>query len=83
MVNEIDRNLFIYLTKAAGYELQDVARIWGVSVGAVYRRLNGEVEIRRGEMDSWMRLVGASDAGPIFFPGLVAKTAHETEATAG
>jgi hypothetical protein len=73
-MGKIDKNLFIYLTKAAGRDLQDVAELWGVNLGAVYRRLNGEVEIRRDEMESWMRLVGVTDAGPIFFADLVANS---------
>ena len=74
--SRLDVNLFIYLTKASGHDLNDVAAVWGVNLGAVYRRLKGEVEIRRSEMDSWMRLVGVTDAGPVFFSGLVANTLH-------
>lgn len=73
-MGKIDKNLFIYLTKKAGYDLQAVADLWGVGLGAVYKRLAGEVEIRRAEMESWMRLVGVSDAGPVFFSGLVTNT---------
>ena len=73
-MGKIDTNLFIYLTKKAGYTLQDVAELWGVGIGAVYKRLGGEVEIRRSEMESWMRLVGVSDAGPVFFSSLVTNT---------
>ena len=79
-MGKIDKNLFVYLTKKAGYELQDVANLWGVALGAVYKRLSGEVEIRRSEMEAWMRLVGVTDAGPIFFSGLVANTL-QAEAT--
>lgn len=68
----IDRNLFTYLTKKAGYTLQDVALWWGVGLGAVYKRLSGEVELRRSEMEVWMQKVGVTDAGPVFFSGLVA-----------
>lgn len=71
-MSRIDKNLFLYLTKKAGYTLQDVADWWGVGLGAVYRRLNGEVELRRTEMEVWMQKVGVTDAGPIFFGGLVA-----------
>ena len=73
-MGKIDKNLFIYLTKKAGYDLQAVADLWGVGLGAVYKRLAGEVEIRRAEMESWMRLVGVSDAGPVFFSSLVTNT---------
>lgn len=75
-MGKIDKNLFVYLTKKAGYDLPDVAALWGVGLGAVYKRLSGEVEVRRSEMESWMRMVGVSDAGPIFFSGLVANTKH-------
>lgn len=78
-----DKNLFIYLTKAAGFDLQDVADWWGVRLGAVYRRLNGEVELRLSEMDIWMRKVGVTDAGPIFFGGLVADTKLSDTPVAG
>lgn len=73
-MGKIDKNLFCYLTKKAGYTLQDVASWWGVSLGAVYKRLSGEVEIRRSEMEEWMRRVGVQDAGPVFFNALVANT---------
>lgn len=73
-MSKVDKNLFIYLTKAAGYDLQDVADWWGVGIGAVYRRLSGEVELRRSEMETWMQKVGVTDAGPIFFGGLVANS---------
>ena len=82
-MEKIDRNLFIYLTKAAGFNLRDVASWWGVSLGAVYKRLNGDVELRRGEMDVWMRKVGVTDAGPIFFPGCVAKSLHDAPTVVG
>ncbi|MBR5845530.1 MAG: hypothetical protein IKY65_04655 [Rikenellaceae bacterium] len=78
-MGRIDVNLFIYLTKASGHDLSDVAELWGVGVSAVYKRLKGEVELRRSEMDSWMRLVGVTDAGPVFFSGLVANTLHPGE----
>lgn len=68
----IDKNLFIYLTKRAGKDLQDVADLWGLPRSAVSKRLNGEVEIKRDEMEKWMKLVGVTNAGPIFFPNLVA-----------
>jgi hypothetical protein len=80
-MSKVDKNLFIYLTKAAGFDLQDVADWWGVGLGAVYRRLKGEVEIRRSEMDIWMQKVGVKDAGPVFFAVSVANT-KPTEAPA-
>lgn len=80
----IDRDLFIYLTKKAGYTLQDVAERWKLeSLTGVYKRLSGEVEIRRSEMESWMDMVGVKDAGPIFFPKFVAETKRESVAAAG
>lgn len=82
-MGKIDVNLFDYLTKKAGYTRQDVADIWGVGLSGVTKRLNGEVEIRRSEMDSWMRLVGVYDAGPVFFSSLVANTLHDGGPTAG
>ena len=83
MASKVDKNLFIYLTKAAGYDLQDVGVWWGVGLGAVYKRLNGEVEIRRSEMEIWMRKVGVTDAGPIFFGALVADTLQTVPSSAG
>lgn len=69
----IDKNLFVYLTKRAGYDMDDVADLWGIPRSGVSKRLNGEVDIRRSEMESWMRMVGAADAGPVFFPAVVAE----------
>lgn len=73
-MGKIDVILFDYLTKKAGYTRQDVAGLWGVGLSGVSKRLNGEVELRRSEMESWMLLVGVMDAGPIFFAGLVANS---------
>jgi hypothetical protein len=81
-MGKIDVNLFDYLTKKAGYTRQDVADLWGVGLSGVSKRLNGEVELRRSEMESWMRLVGVTDAGPIFFGGLVANSALTDAPTA-
>lgn len=78
----MDRNLFIYLTKAAGFTLQDVAVWWGVTLGAVYKRLNGKIEPRRSEMEVWMQKVGVTDAGPVFFKSSVANTLQNTEQSA-
>lgn len=63
----IDRNLFEYLTKSAGHTMADVAEAMGISASGLSRRLNGEVEFRRTEMEAWMRLTGVKDAGPVFF----------------
>lgn len=83
MASKVDKNLFCYLTKNAGHTLQDVADLWGVGLGAVYKRLNGEVELRRSEMEKWMQLVGVTDAGPIFFGALVANTKPNQPSAAG
>lgn len=80
----LDKNLFVYLTKKAGYTMQDVAELWQLeNVSGVYKRLNGEVELRRSEMESWMAMVGVKDAGPIFFPRFVADTKQEGITAAG
>lgn len=83
MVPVIDKNLFVYLTKRAGYDMEDVAELWGVPRSAVSKRLNGEVELRRKEMEDWMLLVGAADAGPVFFPAVVAQTQPGSAAAVG
>lgn len=79
----IDKDLFCYLTKKAGFGLQDVADWWGVGLGAVYKRLNGTVELRRSEMDVWMQKVGVTDAGPIFFPSAVTDSLRSETPAAG
>lgn len=79
----IDKNLFVYLTKRAGYDMEDVAKLWGVPRSGVSKRLNGEVELRRGEMESWMEMVGATDAGPVFFPAIVAGKKQGSATPAG
>jgi len=79
----VDKNLFIYLTKSAGFDLLDVADWWGVGLGALYKRLNGQVELRRSEMEIWMRKVGCTDAGPVFFGGLVANSPLSAAPAAG
>lgn len=79
----IDKNLFVYLTKRAGYDMEDVAKLWGVPRSGVSKRLNGEVELRRGEMEDWMKMVGAADAGPVFFPAIVAQMQPGGSAVAG
>lgn len=68
----IDKNLFVYLTKRAGYDMEDVAEWWNCPRSGVTRRLNDEIKLRRDEMEIWMRNVGVADAGPVFFPAIVA-----------
>lgn len=69
----IDKNLFIYLTKKAGYSTGEVAEKLGLPPSGLYKRINGEIEFRRDEMEAWMALVGVANAGPVFFPASVAK----------
>ena len=80
----IDRHLFVYLTKSSGHTLEDVRKLWELeSISGVYKRLTGEIELRRSEMESWMELVGVKDAGPIFFPRFVANTQQVGAASVG
>lgn len=73
----IDKNLFIYLTKKAGYSIGEVAEKLGLPLSGIYKRINGEIEFRRDEMEAWMSLVGVVNAGPVFFPASVAKKQQE------
>lgn len=79
----IDKNLFVYLTRRAGYDTDDVARIWGCDRSGVSRRLSGAVKLTRDDMEAWMRLVGVADAGPVFFPAVVAETVQAAPAVPG
>ena len=79
----LDKNLFIYLTKRSGHTLSDVAELWDVPLSGVYKRLNEEIELRRDQMESWMLMVGARDAGPVFFPVLVAYSQPDAPAAGG
>ncbi|MGN1025502.1 MAG: hypothetical protein ACI4P4_03750 [Faecousia sp.] len=79
----IDKNLFEYLTKKSGHTFQDVADLWGVPLSGVYKRMNGIIELRQSEMESWMNMVGARDAGPVFFPRIVADMQHNGVPTPG
>lgn len=74
----IDKNLFIYLTKKAGFSIADVAERLGLPLSGLYKRLNGEIEFRRDEMEAWMAMVGVTDAGPVFFPATVTETRQKT-----
>ena len=69
----IDKNLFTYLTRNAGYDMDDVAALWKCSRSGVSARINGRAKLTRDMMEAWMRLVGAADAGPVFFPAFVAE----------
>jgi len=73
----IDRALFEYETKRSGHTMTEAAEAMGFSPSGLSRRLNGEVEFRRTEMEAWMRLTGVIDAGPIFFASFVASTQLE------
>lgn len=67
-MDPIDKNLFTYLTRRAGYDMDDVAKLWGCDRSGVSGRLNGRVKLTRDMMEAWMRFVGVADAGPVFFP---------------
>jgi plasmid maintenance system antidote protein VapI len=73
----IDKNLFGYLTRDSGHNMDDVARIWNCSRSGVSARINGRAKLTRDMMEAWMRLVGVADAGPVFFPAFVAGTQQE------
>ena len=72
----IDKNLFTYLTRRAGYNMDDVAKLWGCSRSGVSARINGRWKLTRDQMEAWMLLVGVADAGPVFFPSFVAAAQH-------
>lgn len=74
----IDKNLFIYLTKKAGFSTGEMAEHLGLPPSALYKRLNGEIEFRRDEMEKWMILVGVTNAGPVFFPASVAEKQQDS-----
>jgi hypothetical protein len=63
--------------------MDDVAKLWGCDRSGVSRRISGAVKLRRDEMEAWMRLVGVADAGPVFFPAIVAETVQNTSAAPG
>ena len=79
----MDRDLFIYLTKRAGFTLEDVASWWGVGLSGVYNRLSGKMELRRSEMEIWMQKVGVTNAGPVFFKATVANSLQNSTPAAG
>ena len=73
----IDRALFEYETKRSGHTMAEVAEAMGLSASGLSRRLTGETEFRRVEMEAWMQLTGVKDAGPVFFPPDAAQTEQE------
>jgi hypothetical protein len=79
----IDKNLFTYLTRRAGYDMDDVAKLWGCDRSGVSRRLSGAVKLTRDDMEAWMRLVGVADAGPVFFPAVVTDSGQISPAVPG
>lgn len=79
----IDKNLFTYLTRRAGYTMEDVARLWGCDRSGVSARINGRVKLTRDMMEAWARLVGVADPGPVFFPAIVAETVQSPDAVPG
>jgi hypothetical protein len=79
----IDKNLFTYLTRRAGYDMDDVAKLWGCDRSGVSRRLSGAVKLTRDDMEAWMRLVGVADAGPVFFPAIVTETGQASAVVPG
>lgn len=82
-MNPVDKNLFTYLTRRAGYDMDDVARIWNCDRSGVSRRLSGAVKLTRDDMEAWMRLVGVADAGPVFFPAIVADSVQSPAVVPG
>ena len=68
----VDKLLFEYLTRKAGYTLDDVAERLGFVRSQLSRRLNGEMEFKRNEMEAWAEMIGATleEVGAVFFPRL-------------
>lgn len=76
---KVDKNLFIYITKSTGHTLGEAAAAMGLKIPGLSRRLNGFIPFKVCECEAWMKFVGVTDAGPIFFPGVVADKQHEAE----
>lgn len=66
----VDRLLFQYISKTKGFSLGDIAEHLGLSRSQLSRRLNGQIEFRRDEMQKWCELVGCTNLVPVFFPDL-------------
>lgn len=80
----VDKLLFEYLTRKAGYTLDDVAKRLGFVRSQLSRRLNGELEFKRDEMEAWCEMVGATleGLGAVFFPKLKKNTSPPDTAVA-
>lgn len=72
----VDKLTFIYTTKKAGFSLEDAAHAMGLSVEALYNRLNGKIQFKIPEIESWALLTGSKHVEPVFFPTMVAKWHH-------
>lgn len=73
----VDRLLFTYISKKAGYSLSEVAKALGLTTSQLSRRLNGRIEFRRDEMEKWCILVGCMDLLSVFFPDLARQAIAE------
>lgn len=64
----MDRDRFEYEMKKAGYKTPESrAEAWNLSISAYYRRISGECECTKSEIERIADLLGWEIAGAIFF----------------
>lgn len=68
MVNKL---LFIYKTRAAGYSMEEIAKLLHLTRTGLSQRLNNKIEFKAKEIETWGQLIGPVFVTPVFFPSLV------------
>lgn len=62
-----DKLLFQYEIRKRGLTVKDVARIIGIDVATLYRKMNGESDFYRHEIQKMCVEIGFDDPMKIFF----------------
>lgn len=62
-----DENMFRYILNVKKLSLKDVAKELGISIVTLYRKINGESDFTRPEIQKVCDMVGDEHIIPIFF----------------
>lgn len=62
-----DKKLFKKVVSDKGYSLSQVAKLIGIDAATLYRKMNGESDFYRSEIQKICRALEINDPMPIFF----------------
>lgn len=76
-----DENLFRYIVRSKGKKIQEVAEALEINRSTLYRKMSGESDFYRDEIQKCCELLGEKDMTNIFFAQELRKRNKKEEET--